>query len=182
MLRRIAPIIFGFALLCFFIPWESFSAFGVNLVTLNGIQLVAGTTIKGPSMFGMQDVEKIPCNPFVLLTFIATIMGLCLNFLNNKIKEIGSAIISGIAIVLLFLFHNSLLKESMGILQVGTGFYLLGISFIAIIAIDIYLLILHTQPSNIYVRNRQSDKFCSQCGVKSSNDAMFCSECGHSLK
>lgn len=54
--KKAIPAILGLALICFFLPFVTVSCQGQKLMTFSGIQLVTGTTIQEPQMFGPPSV------------------------------------------------------------------------------------------------------------------------------
>lgn len=189
MTKKLSPAIFGIALICFFLPWVNVSCQGQRVMSFSGIQLVTGTTIEEPRMFGGKQKRKIKGEPLAVLTFLSVIAGLALSFLKNRKGTIG-AIASGCAGAILLLLLKSKLnsdiqKETAGMLQLNydVGFYLTLILFIAVAGINAYSII---QTKGIALPRISSQgasfKFCSQCGAKLDSGTAFCSECGHSLK
>lgn len=185
--RKISPAIFGIALICFFLPWINVSCQGQKVMSFTGIQLVTGTTIEEPTMFGAKQERKVNGETLAILTFLTVITGLGLSFLKDK-KRVG-AVVGGAGIILLLLLKskldNDILKETGGMLQLNyeAGFYLTLISFLSAIGINVYSIMQDRGLSLPQIKNQSAGyKFCSQCGARIDYDSTFCSECGHSLK
>ncbi|MFN3396681.1 MAG: zinc-ribbon domain-containing protein [Thermodesulfovibrionales bacterium] len=187
--KKLSPAIFGIALICFFLPWINVSCQGQKVMSFSGIQLVTGTTIEEPTMFGPAQKRKVKSEAFALLTFLSAIAGLVLSLMKNKKGTIGT-IVSGCAGIVLLLMLESKLdsdikKETAGMLQLNydIGFYLTLVLFIAVAGINAYSIMRYKGMTLPQINNQSpSFKFCSQCGAKLHSDATFCSECGHSLK
>jgi hypothetical protein len=78
------------ALICFFLPFVSFSCQGMKVASFSGIQLVTGTTIQQPQMFGPPTAQKVGAEPLAVLAFLCGIAGLGLSFLKGKNSAIPS--------------------------------------------------------------------------------------------
>jgi len=200
MLKKLSPAIFGIALICFFLPWVNVSCQGQKVITLSGIQLVTGTTIEEPKMFSelkgsshpylkeprrsSEEYNKIKGEVLAILTFLAAIVGLSLNFLKGKIGTLGSAIAGGIGTILLLLLsaklNNDIFQQGRGLLQLDyrIGFYLTLILFILAIGVNVYSIVQVKVVSSISATGKRGYKYCTQCGSKNAADNLFCSECG----
>lgn len=189
MVKKLSSTIFGIALICFFLPWVNVSCQNQKVASFTGIQLVTGTTVEEPQMFGPKKERKINGEPLAILSFLSVIAGFALGFLKDKKGTTGPAIAGGIGIILLLLLKskldNDILRETGGMLQVDyeVGFYLTLISFLSAIGINIYSIMQEKGLSLPHIKSQSADhKFCSQCGTMVAHDSAFCSECGHSLK
>jgi hypothetical protein len=74
--KKVSSATLILVLICFFMPFVTFSCGGQKLVTLSGMQLVTGTTIEEPQMFGPPKKTKLAPECMALLTFLAVIAGL----------------------------------------------------------------------------------------------------------
>jgi len=189
IIKKLSPATFGIALICFLLPWVRISCQGERVASFSGIQLVTGTAIEEPQMFGPKKERKVNGEPLAILAFLTAIAGFGIGFLKGKKWRIGSAIASGVGIILLFMLksklNNDILRESENVLQVdyGVGFYLTLIFFFFAILVNIYSINAEEGMSLPQIKGQDVGyKFCSQCGAKIETGAFFCSECGHSLK
>lgn len=188
MTKKLSPAVFGIALICFSLPWITVSCQGEKVATFTGIQLVTGTTVKEPQMFGPPKERKVNGEVIAMLAFATVIAGLGIGFLKGKKGAIGSAVVGGVGTVLTLLLKskldNDILRETGGMLQVdyGAGFYLTLISFLSVIGINAYSIMQEKGLSLPQIKSQTGHKFCSQCGARIPPDSAFCSECGHSLK
>jgi len=189
MARKISPAIFGIALICFLLPWVNVSCQGQRVASFSGFQLVTGTTIEEPVMFGPKKERKIKSEPFAILALLATIAGLGVGFLKGKTGSSGTAVIGGVGIIMLLLLKskldNEIFKQGQGLLQLDymAGFYLTLLLFLLAIGVNIYSAMQSKRLSLLPIERRgTATNFCSQCGAKVELGTAFCSECGHSLK
>lgn len=189
MPKRLSPAIFGVVLICFFLPWVNVSCQGQKVVSFTGIQLITGTTVEEPQMFGPKKERKVNGEPLAILTFLVVITGLGLGFLKNKKGTIISTVVGGIGTIILLLLKskldNDVLRETGGMLQLdyGIGFYFTLILFLSAIVVNVYPIIQGKGvPLHQIKSSKAGSKFCSLCGAKAELGATFCSECGHSLK
>lgn len=134
---KFSPAIFIIILICFFLPFINITCQGEKVATLTGIQLVTGTTIEQPSMFGAKGkTKKVEGELMALLAFISAIVGLILSFLKNRKISLAIAIVGGVGLLFLLLLKNKLdndmLREGQGMLQLeySIGFWLTFIFFI----------------------------------------------------
>lgn len=72
------------------------------------MQLVTGTTIMEPKMFGTAQERKIKVETHAILAFLDAITGLGLIFVKGKAKTTLSAVTGGIGIILLLLLKSKL--------------------------------------------------------------------------
>jgi len=145
--KKFSPAIFGLTLICFFLPFTDISCSGQKVATFTGIQLVTGTTIEQPSMFGEKgQVQKVDAEPLAILAFFSAVVGLGLSFLRSRKSAIAPAITGGVGLITLLLLKskidNDVLKEGGGMLQVeyGVGFWLTLILFLSAIGMNAFLL------------------------------------------
>ena len=129
--HRISPVIFGFALFCFFLPFVTLSCPGGRF-TFSGTQLALGTTVKSPDLFGNEGEEKkIPAEPLALLALLCVAGGIGAGLLLTA----GSGrwvnvLLAALAALFLFLLRGKVsgdaLREGQGMFQVsfGIGYWL----------------------------------------------------------
>lgn len=189
MNKKISPAIFGIALICFFLPWVNVSCQGQKVMTLSGIELVTGTTVSEPRMFGPPRTIKVPGETLAALALVAVIIGGILSLFKGQIGVKGPAVVGGLGTILLLLLKSKMdddiLKQSQGVLQISyeMGFYLTLVLFISAVALNVYSIMQSRGlplPQN--ARQGTASNFCSQCGAKVESGATFCSECGKAVK
>lgn len=189
MHKRLSPAIFGLALICFFLPWFNVSCQGQKVATFSGIQVVTGTTVDEPQMFGSAEKRKIEGETLAIFAFLSALAGLALSFIKTKKGTIGTMVAGGIGTVFLLLLKskldNDVLREGQGMLQLdyGVGFYMTLLLFLSAAGVNVYSIM---QDKKVYLPQGKSREaafnFCTQCGARVDSNALFCSECGHSLK
>lgn len=130
-LKKLSPVIFLIVIICFFLPFVNVSCEGTKVAALTGIQLVTGTEIEQPSVFGEpKQTEKADAEPFASAALLSAVLGLGLSFLKGRRSSIVPAIlgVAGFVLLLLLKFKidNEVLKEGEGMVQVeyGIGFWL----------------------------------------------------------
>lgn len=135
--KKFSPAIFGIAIICFFLPFINVTCSGEKVATLTGIQLVTGTTIEQPSMFGeKKQVRKVEGEPLAILAFLSAIVGLGLSFLKSRKSSIAPAIMGIAGLILLLLLKakldNDILREGEGMLRLEyeIGFWLTFLLFL----------------------------------------------------
>ncbi len=152
--KKFSPVIFVFAIICFFLPFVNFSCGGQKIVSFTGIQLVIGAKVnQPPSMFdestdmsrsfGMgtskpkmnKQGEKAQ-DSLIIAAFIVAIAGLALSFLGGKNSSIVPAILGVAGIIILLIFKtktdNDILREGGGAIQAeyAIGFWLTFLAFV----------------------------------------------------
>lgn len=137
-MTKISAALFGVALISFFLPFVDVSCQGQKMATFTGIQLVTGTTIEQPSMFGERHQnQKVDPEPLAILAFASAIVGLGLSFLRGRKLAIVPAIAGVAGLVLLLLLKskidNEAMREGGGVLRAEyeVGFWLTFLLFIA---------------------------------------------------
>ncbi|MEA5566505.1 MULTISPECIES: hypothetical protein [unclassified Anabaena] len=146
--RKISPALFGMTLICFFLPFTKLSCQQQEVMTLTGIQLATGTSIKQPSFGGVGKREqKIPGEPLAMLAIASSIIGFATSFMkanNTAIAPAGSGAIGFILLLMLkSKIDDSIVREGQGLILVsyGLGFWLAFLLFVAATVINIYSLI-----------------------------------------
>ncbi|MBL7209075.1 MAG: zinc-ribbon domain-containing protein [Dehalococcoidia bacterium] len=146
--KRFSPAIFAIALICFFLPFITVSCGGQKVATLTGVQLVTGTAIEQPDLFGEgQQAETLDGEPLAILAFLSAVAGLGLSFIKGR-KIVIAPAISGVAgsILLLLLkskIDNEILSEGAGMIQVeyGIGFWLTILVFLSAAGLNGFLFL-----------------------------------------
>jgi hypothetical protein len=143
--KKLSPAIFGIALICFFLPFVNVSCQGQKVASYTGIQLVTGTTIEEPSMFGQKQVREVSGEPLAILAFLSGIAGLGLSFLKSKKSAIGPAVVGIVGLISLLLLKSEMdddiLREGGGMLQIEytAGFWLTFVLYLSAIGLNAFL-------------------------------------------
>lgn len=196
IVKKLSPAAFVLALICFFLPFVTFSCQGQKVLTLSGIQLVTGTTLERPQMFGTAPNQKIDPEPLAVLALLALVAGGALCFLKGKKGAGMSAAFSGLSLIFLFALKSKLdgdaMRQGGGAIQVNyeAGFYLVIAFLLVAIGAGIYSFAAGKaipppmspapaaspppQPGGV-------NKFCPKCGAQSASDDAFCKKCGANL-
>jgi len=183
-IRKLSPAIFVLALICFFLPFVTFSCQGQKIVSLSGIQMVAGTSVQQPQMFGPPKSEKLNAEPLAVLALLCGALGLGLSFLKGRGGAIASAAAGGLAAILLLALKSKIQGDAVakggGILQVNyeVGFYAVVVLFLAAVALNIYVLMQGKSLPLPALGTSGGSKFCTQCGSRNLSTDAFCKECG----
>jgi len=184
MISRFSPGIFGIILICFFLPWITVSCQNQKVATFNGMQLVTGTTIEEPQMFGPTKKRTTQGEIGAILVFLSTIAGFALSFKKDKKGAISVAVTGGMGIIFLLLLKskldNDILREGGGMLQLnyGAGFYVTLLLFLSAVGVNVYSAGQGNGISLLQDKGGSGYKFCTQCGAKNELDNEFCRECG----
>jgi len=196
--EKILSPIFGLILVCFFLPFVNLSCQGQRLMTLSGIQLVTGTTIEQPVLFGQRSpVQRVSGEPLAILAFLCAIAGLGLSLRAMYKSFTFGPTIAGIAgAVLLLLLRSKLdsdaLKQTSGMLQVDyiVGFWITFVMFSAAAVANSLFLSLNNNNVNSFGKATLSERestllhthnySCSACGSFQKSDVRACSDCGTS--
>ena len=126
-----------------------------QLVTLTGVQLVMGTTIEEPSIFGSEGKEeKVLGEPLAAFALVSTCIGLGTSFVRSKKKAIIPAVAGALGSVLLLLskakIDNEVLKQGRGLLQVeyAIGFWLSFLLFLLAAALNAWIFLQNHNPTS----------------------------------
>lgn len=176
---------FVIALISFFLPLFSASAFGFEL-SVTGIDMSFGLDLDG---YGRAGGDMI-CLLLLALPAIAIILNLVIK--NNKIA--GSiAVVAAVINVAVALSIKSYILDQLGfaaeMLNNGAGYYGIIIFSIAAAVAGVAGLVVNTSPSVAVKKVEGSPKpvstgkkFCTECGAEISGKDTFCSECGASVQ
>ncbi len=144
--KTFSPAVFGIMMICFFLPFMEVSCSGQKVMSFTGIQMVTGTTIQQPSMFGEETESlKVDPEPLAIITFSFVIIGLLLSFIKNRKSAILPALSAGIGTITLLMLKskidNDILREGSGMIQVSYafGFWVLLMLLIAGVGLNIYV-------------------------------------------
>jgi hypothetical protein len=185
--QKLSPAIFVLALICFFLPFVTFSCQGQKVLSLSGIQLVTGTSVPQPQMIGPPTSQKINAEPLAVLAFLCGILGLGLSFLKGRTGAIVPAGTGGLAAVLLLVLKSKIegdaLSKGSGVIQVSydAGFYVVLALFLAALALNIFVLLQGKSLALASLGAGGESRFCTQCGSRNLGKDEFCKECGAKL-
>jgi hypothetical protein len=144
--RKLSPAAFVLAIVCFFLPFVTFSCQGQKVASFSGIQLATGTTIKQPQMFGPPKSQKIDAEPLAVMALLSVLVGVGLSFLRGKKGAVGSITLAVLGVILLVALKSKLdgeaLNQGGGMIQVNyeAGYYLSLIFLLAAAGAGIYAL------------------------------------------
>ncbi|MDA8088762.1 MAG: hypothetical protein M0Z61_00860 [Nitrospiraceae bacterium] len=137
-LKKISRAMYGIIIICFFLPFTTASCSGQKILTLTGFQMVTGTTVRQPNMFGQQTKQKkIGTEPYAIAGFILAFIGLAISFSRNKTAYLFSAFISASGAVCLLLLKTKLDRD---VLNSGQGLILLDYDFGYWVSFIIFIL------------------------------------------
>lgn len=150
-IKKFSPVVFVFVIICFFLPFVSVSCGGEKIVTLSGVQLVTGTTVKAPSssgsMFQRETTEKRETGrePLAIIALVITIAGLGLSFIKSRKSAIAPALAGGAAAIsflaMKYKIDREVLREAEGALQTeyNFGFWLAFLLSVVAVALNLFL-------------------------------------------
>jgi hypothetical protein len=182
--KKASPAIFVLALICFFLPFVTFSCSGQKVLSLSGIQLVTGSSLQQPQMFGPPKSQKMDPEPIAIAAFLCGVLGLALSFVKGRAGAIATAAAGGLAAILLLAMRSAIegdaLKQGGGVIQVNyeAGFYAVVILFLAAVGLNIFVLMQGKGLPLPVLKAGGDSKFCTQCGSRNLNADAFCKECG----
>jgi hypothetical protein len=188
MRKKISPAIFGLALICFFLPWTTVSCQQQKAITFTGIQLVTGTTVKQPQLFGVKQSKEVRGESHAVIAMILVVAGFIVSIIPGSVARVASALAGGITAILLLMLKakidSDILREGGGLIQINyeIGFYLTLLLSLSTIAMSVFLSIYDKEPLQQTYDQVVENRFCTACGIKNDNDAAFCIECGKSFR
>ncbi|QLE54521.1 hypothetical protein [Nostoc sp. TCL26-01] len=103
-------------------PFTKLSCQQQEIITLNGVQLATGTSVKQPSLGGRGTKgQKIPGEPLAVMAIVASLVGLGTSFIKAKRSAIAPDGSRGISLILLLTLKS---KIDDGIVKKGQGLIL----------------------------------------------------------
>lgn len=157
--KKMSAAMYGVIIICFFMPFVNLTCSGEKMMTFTGFQMVTGTTIQQPSMFGEQaPAEEVPAEPLAMVAFLIAIAGLALSFTIKRPGPLVAAILSGVgALAMLVLkakLDNEALKHGQGLVQIeySFGFWSSLLLFVASGFLNGFLLSHKDVPSTLQDR------------------------------
>ena len=184
VVKKLSPAAFVLALVCFFLPFATFSCQGHTVATLSGIQLATGTKIRQPQVFGPPKEHKVDAEPLATLALLTLLAGVVLSFLRERKWSVVSAVLAALGVILLAALKSKLdgdaLRQGGEIIQVsyGTGYYLCLAFLLSAVGTSIYSLVAGKGNRLASPLTTGDTKFCTQCGTKNATSNLFCKQCG----
>jgi Double zinc ribbon/PEGA domain len=185
MLKKSIPGVLLLGLICFFFTFASVSCNGQPLVAITGIQMVTGSSVSAPQMFGPPKVQKIPPESSVIIAFLCGIVALGLSFLPGKKTIFIPVGLSTIALIALFIFKSNLDSEAMrqtgGMIhpEFGNGFWGAVLFYLGALVLGV----VEARSSAAPALNRSTPvRKCSNCGEEVQQEWKFCKHCAKPLE
>ena len=184
VVRKLSPAAFVLALVCFFLPFVTFSCQGQTVASFSGIQLATGTSIQQPQVFGPPKEHKVDAEPLATVALLSVLAALVLSFLRGKKWGVGSAALAALGVILLVALKSKLdgdaLRQGGGVIQVsyGAGYYLCLAFLLSAVGTSIYSLIAGKGDRMASPLTTGDTKFCTQCGTQNAASNLFCKQCG----
>ena len=151
------------------------------------MQLVTGSSVQQPQMFGPPKSQKMDPEPVAIFAFLCGVLGLALSFVKGRAGAIAPAAAGGLAAILLLPMRSAIegdaLKQGGGVIQVNyeAGFYIVVILFLATVGLNIFVLMQGKGLPLPALKVGGDTKFCTQCGSRNASADLFCKECGEKL-
>lgn len=182
--KKLPPSAFILALICFFLPFVTFSCGGQKFATFSGIQLATGTTLQRPQAFGPSTSQKVDPEPLAVLALLVTLVGLGASFVKGKKGAVASTALAGFGVILILALKSKLDNEALsqagGTIQVNyeAGFYLVRLFLLAAAGASAYALFQGKRIPLSAPKGTADSKFCTKCGARNAASDLFCGECG----
>ncbi len=158
MLRKLPRAAYLLALICFLLPFVEVSCNGQKVVSLTGLQLLAGPQVgDGSGMFAQPKQQAKP-ETSVVVAFVAGIAGLVLSVLKQRRTDIVAGVCGIVAGASLLELQQSILSgappQAMGLIQVQyqPAYFLSVLLFFIGAAVMLYLAFAKQQESAANVR------------------------------
>jgi hypothetical protein len=184
VVKKLSLAAFLLALICFFLPFVTFSCQGQTVASLSGIQLATGTKIQQPQVFGPPKEHKVDAEPLATAALLSVLAALVLSFLREKKWGVGSAALAALGVILLAALKSKLdgdtLRHGEGVIQVsyGAGYYLCLVFLLSAVGTSIYSLMAGKGDRMASPLTAGDTKFCTQCGTQNAASNLFCKKCG----
>jgi hypothetical protein len=108
---------FAAVLVCFFLTFANVSCQGRRVATFSGREMAFGTEVHQQSLFGSDEVKKVPGESLALAALGAAVAGLLLS-VGRRATRTLTAIAGAAGALLLLLLHN---KVDQDVLRSGGG-------------------------------------------------------------
>jgi hypothetical protein len=134
-LKRVSTSVFLFALFCFLLPFVTLSCPGGQF-TFSGRQIVTGTTVSEPQMFGPAKERKLDGEPLAFMALLCAFAGFGVGL--GKIRQVRfvAAALGAAGIVSLLLLKHKIdsdvLRQTGGMMRVSydAGYWLSFLAFV----------------------------------------------------
>jgi hypothetical protein len=140
---KLSSLVFGVAIICFFLPFVTLSCGGQRAMTFSGMQMAIGTSVDEPQLFGPPRKKPVEPNPLASLALLCAVLGVILGLTTTSVL---SPAITGIAGALSLLLakgrlDDQVLRQGQGMLQVNTetGYIIAVCLFLCVAAWNAYL-------------------------------------------
>ncbi|HUY12773.1 MAG TPA: hypothetical protein VMX16_03965 [Terriglobia bacterium] len=186
-LSKLSPVTYGLAVICFFLPFVTFSCQGQRVASISGIELATGSSVQQPQMFGPAQTRREPPNSWAVLALLCAVAGTAFGFILKKRGGVALSALAGVGgllslVALKSQIDNEVLTQSGGMIQVnyGLGFYLVLILFLTALGLNGYWVARArgSPASPVNGAGKPGDRFCTQCGSRNAAADLFCKECG----
>ena len=184
VVRKLSPAAFVLALICFFLPFATFSCQGQRVAGFSGIQLATGTRVQQPQVFGPPKERKVDAEPLATFALLSVLAGVVLSFLKGKKWAGGTAALAALGVILLAALKSKLdgdaLRQGGGVIQVsyGAGYFLCLVFLLTAVGTTIYSLMSGKGIQRASPLSAVDTKFCTQCGTQNAASNLFCKKCG----
>lgn len=110
--KHIRAGLFGLIILFFLLPFIVISCPNHGSVTVTGVELATGKTIRGSQFSEMTPDQRIKQEPFAILALLCTIFGIIFSYVKRKKTAfILCAAVSILGIIFLLLLRNSIYMQ-----------------------------------------------------------------------
>ena len=122
MLRKLPPAAYLLALICFLLPFVEVSCNGQKVVSLTGLQLLAGSQVGGGAGIFAQPQQQVKPETLIVVAFVAGIAGLVLSLLKQRRTDMVGAVCGIVGGGSLLALQQSILSgappQALGLIQV----------------------------------------------------------------
>lgn len=123
MVRKLPPAGYLLALICFLLPFVEVSCNGQKVVSLTGLQLLAGPQVGGSEGMFAQPQQRVKPETSVVIAFVAGIAGLVLSVLKQRRTDIIAGVCGIVAGGSLLALQQSILSgappQALGLIQIS---------------------------------------------------------------
>jgi hypothetical protein len=109
--RKLSPLLFAGALLCFAFSFFSVSCGNQEVTRFSGVELLPGTTLHHPK-FGPAQNRSIAPQPVAWMVAVCAVSGLALTWVRIRRGTMGGAVAGAVGALALVLLKNQLYAEA----------------------------------------------------------------------